>query len=539
MTATASLTNPPTVPPESLPIVPPYIPPVIPPKPLPIIPQTVTQQQMGPNLLSVFFAASLANNFNFYRQLLSSSQANQNLNKFSPASSSGPLPSNLFASPGASQPMAQNNEATLAMLNMTAPRRRGDTNPDPPTTAPPNSTATVQPVTTPMSTTFPKPVTTAPPTFSTSKPTVPTTIPPYTSPVITTPSPYIPPAFPTSPPYVPPLLPSFPVPSPLLQPAVNVTIPPAVSKPGPCGLLRCPLGSVCRLLVDPLTRTTSVQCVDSFRLKPGVDIDCNNQMYLMALLMPTNTMSGVEPMECKDPSFYNTCPVGATCVANSRTGRFTCCAGSPDHQGVLTMSSRVDTRMVQKAGTCPAGNTFVCGGTPCKSDFDCEGIQKCCDGCGKFCTNPVVVPPADGCGGCPYRHSCIPQPTRTCPPGRSCVQSLHLPTCVPNECLACHADQFCQKVGAVCSEQRAEDQAENLRPKLLQSMLLSAYPALRQLQPPPPCRDLYQCAPKDNCGGCPLGQQCEMTKIVCVSAPCTASFRCVAPQVRQLFGADR
>ncbi|GFR85522.1 hypothetical protein ElyMa_002443600 [Elysia marginata] len=125
-------------------------------------------------------------------------------------------------------------------------------------------------------------------------------------------------------------------------------------------------------------------------------------------------------------------------------------------------------------------------------------------------------------------HSCIPQPANTCPPGQPCVQTLKLPTCVPDQCLACRPDQFCRKVGSVCSEQAQEQRTEGSGgSNLLQAALLSVYPELRQFQPPPPCVDMYQCAQKDNCGGCPIGQRCEMTGIVCMAGPCSASFRCV------------
>ncbi|GFR85529.1 hypothetical protein ElyMa_002443800 [Elysia marginata] len=83
-------------------------------------------------------------------------------------------------------------------------------------------------------------------------------------------------------------------------------------------------------------------------------MDCNNQLYLMALLVPTPTMTGFKPMECKNPNFYTTCPAGSTCVANSRSGRFTCCTGIPTKQGTMALTSRVDAKMVQKAGVCPA-----------------------------------------------------------------------------------------------------------------------------------------------------------------------------------------
>ena len=87
---------------------------------------------------------------------------------------------------------------------------------------------------------------------------------------------------------------------------------------------------------------------------PGVDIDCYNQVYLMVLLVQTTTASGFEPLECKNPNFYTTCPAGFACVANSRTGRYICCTGKPDAQSALALTSRVNTNIAQKAGTCPS-----------------------------------------------------------------------------------------------------------------------------------------------------------------------------------------
>ncbi|KAH9492988.1 hypothetical protein Btru_022855 [Bulinus truncatus] len=118
-------------------------------------------------------------------------------------------------------------------------------------------------------------------------------------------------------------------------------------------------------------------------------------------------------------------------------------------------------------GTCPAvknDSVGVCGGTFCNIDVDCPGDQKCCASpCG---SKLCTSPQPDGpvCpGGCPPGYTCEFKPL-ACSPGLACPQIV-IPTCVP--------------------------------------------------------------PPKDNCGGCPLGQVCKDTGIRCVRAPCP-SFICVA-----------
>ncbi|GFR85532.1 neurogenic locus notch homolog protein 1 [Elysia marginata] len=303
---------PPTVPPQApiytmpkvLPVIPPKVSPAIqpkiPPALFPTFPQTfpLKQQPTKPNLLNVFFAASLANNYSFFRKLLSSSRQAKSpagfpptmVNSLNPMNQFAPASSNIFglSSPAAmQQPMKTANSlletptgvnpiasAVLSPSFVSMTRRRGDTDPVPPTTA-------VPPVTTPAPTAAP--ITTAAPT---APPTTPPTLPPYIPPAKPTlppivfpprPIPPVPPARPTIPPtlppYIPPAKPTLPpIVFPAPNPVKNATFPAPILPSGPCSLLRCPLGSVCRLVVSPGQRSTTAQCVENFRLRPGTNI---------------------------------------------------------------------------------------------------------------------------------------------------------------------------------------------------------------------------------------------------------------------------
>merc|ERR1719193_1029608 len=64
---------------------------------------------------------------------------------------------------------------------------------------------------------------------------------------------------------------------------------------------------------------------------------------------------------------------------------------------VFLLVGLATTIKAQKAGVCPASEAVCTGGeveSECFEDEDCDGADKCCsagEGCGSFCTAPVVV----------------------------------------------------------------------------------------------------------------------------------------------------
>ncbi|XP_005100258.1 latent-transforming growth factor beta-binding protein 4 [Aplysia californica] len=168
-------------------------------------------------------------------------------------------------------------------------------------------------------------------------------------------------------------------------------------------------------------------CLWKYVVKYEFDEVCRSKDYFHALLIsdPAN-QNALEEWKCKGPNKFNDCPHGSVCVDDEEGGG-TCCLGKPEYK---------------KPGSCPINDLGACNGQECSRDADCPGEEKCCEGCGKRCIEPVHV---ERCNKeCPVGQRCVLKKP-VCKPGTFCIQAF-VPTCVPVACEACRPNQECRKV---------------------------------------------------------------------------------------------
>lgn len=153
-------------------------------------------------------------------------------------------------------------------------------------------------------------------------------------------------------------------------------------------------------------------------------------------------------------------------------------------------------------GQCPTVDTKsfgICGGTFCDADPECTAGEKCClSSCGRnLCTNVTSTKDQPVCSQGCPEGYTCEYKPYPCKEGMVCI-ALVVPTCVPPK----DSCGGCPD-GQVCKP--------------------TGIVCIRA-----PCPESFKCvSQKDSCGGCPDGQVCQPTGIVCITAPCNEAFKCV------------
>nr|KAI8735773.1 keratin-associated protein 5-1-like [Biomphalaria glabrata] len=244
----------------------------------------------------------------------------------------------------------------------------------------------------------------------------------------------------------------------------------------------------------------------------------------------------------RDPCFKFGCLNGGRCTAPADAPYCLCPAGFSGPKCEVAGNSQ-----------CPiidSDSIGICGGTFCSADSDCSDGQICCaSACGsKLCTSVVKVIEPTCPGGCKPGYKCELR-SPVCPPGFMCPAVMR-PTCVAvnDLCGGCEEGTVCQDTGIRCFTTPCPsfkcvatdpcggcpkgERCEQLFPPCAPPP-----PCEDDLDTPctrPPCNPINTCVPettveppKDQCGGCPYGQVCKPTNVVCIRAPCP-THECVA-----------
>ncbi|BFZ10328.1 hypothetical protein BsWGS_13367 [Bradybaena similaris] len=191
--------------------------------------------------------------------------------------------------------------------------------------------------------------------------------------------------------------------------------------------MRCAGGTYCRTVVSCPACQPEYRCITADNVQEDTDSLCKSGDYSEAILLenPDNS-SSYSRLQCEYNVDSEKCPSGSDCV-QGEPGSGLCCHGQMNPPATA-----------EKAGVCPSGDFSVCGGKMCENDSQCPGAQKCCDGCGKMCTDPLC-----GSRACHSGETCVDkQPL--CQPGRMCAQVL-IPTCVPDGCAKCGYNEDCNE----------------------------------------------------------------------------------------------
>ncbi|XP_059158176.1 neurogenic locus notch homolog protein 3-like [Physella acuta] len=163
--------------------------------------------------------------------------------------------------------------------------------------------------------------------------------------------------------------------------------------------------------------------------------------------------------------------------------------------------TKCQTKTSTSTGGCPViepGSFGVCGGQFCSADSECPSGQICCaSACGGKLCTPGTPSNGAVCPGGCPKGYTCEFKSPPCKPGFACIQIV-VPTCVPPK----------DECGGCPDGQECVDTG------------------IRCFTTPCPT---YQCRPKkvvDQCGGCAAGEECVDTGIRCITTPCP-TYQCV------------